>query len=197
MTDRNAERMHILEQIERGQLSAAAGALRLEQILAQEETPHIGQPPNATGNAPKRRWRDWWRVPFIAGVGLVLAAALAQFLALQSRSAFWFACAGAPLLGGVALAALAWRSRSARWLHVRVRRADNGWPGTVALSLPLPFAFAARVLRLLRRYVSGLGATYVDEVVLALEQGLKDGEPLVVEVDETGTGGERIQVFLG
>ena len=70
-------------------------------------------------------------------------------------------------------------------------------PTTVTLSLPLPLAFAARVLRFLRRYVSGLSAANVDEVVLALEQGLKDGEPLVVEVDETGTGGERIQVFLG
>src|SRR6185312_1096965 len=86
-------------------------------------------------------WRRWWLLPMAVGTGVVLVGAVLMFAAYQAGGlGFWFLCAGLPFALGVLIMALAAGSRSARWLHVRVRSdpATHARPRNIAISFPLP-----------------------------------------------------------
>jgi len=110
---------------------------------------------------------------------------------------FWiFVCSWLPLLAGTTIIVLAWMSRRARWLHVRVQQGGEAWPKTIALSFPLPLRFSAWVLRSFGHFIPHLDATGLDEVILALGESTTPDAPLYVDVLE-GKGGERVQVYIG
>ena len=91
------------------------------------------------------------------------------------------------------VAGLTWWSRTARWLHVRVREEDD----RVDISLPLPLQLAAWALRLARPWVPQLKGTAIDEAILALADLDTGGEEmLVVEVDDTESG-EQVEIRIG
>jgi hypothetical protein len=70
-----------------------------------------------------------------------------------------------PIPVGVAVMALAWGSRSARWLHLRVHQKEGERPKNIAISLPLPLHLIAWLLRHFGSYIPNLDATGLDEVV--------------------------------
>jgi hypothetical protein len=143
------------------------------------------------------RWRRWWMIPMWVGVGITVAGAGLMYWALQATgTSLWFACAWLPFLLGLGVLALAWGSRSARWLHIRVHKSKGGRVENVAISFPLPIRLARWFLKNFGHHIPRLKDTGIDEIILALEDNTSPDAPFYLEVDE-GEGGEQVQIYLG
>jgi hypothetical protein len=145
------------------------------------------------------KWRRWWMIPLWIGVGITIIGSLLMFWAYQSSGfGFWFVCSWVPLLLGVGVMAMAWASRSARWLHLRVQQQPGEWPRTIAFSFPLPLRFAGWVLRTFGYFIPKVNDVDIDfdEMIQVLETSTNSDTPLYVEVDE-GDGGETVQIYIG
>lgn len=130
------------------------------------------------------------------GIAVTVISGVLMFFAWQSGGfGFWFACSWFPFLLGVGIMALAWGSRTARWLHVRVYQQPGEWPQKIAISLPLPLRLTAWFFRTFGRYIPNMEHTNIDEIIMALEHTSADA-PIYVEVNE-GDDGERVEVFIG
>jgi len=206
------ERMHILQMIEDGKITAGEG-LRLLNALGgarpgasaeaggAESAP--GAPPAPAEPSPPipdmGKWKQWWLIPLWIGLGLTLFGGLLMYWAYGAGGfSFWFACAALPFLFGVLVAGLASASRTSRWIHVRVNRgeaAEDG-PKNIRISFPLPIRLAAGFLRVFAPFIPKLRNTGVDELILALEDSTSPENPLFVDVHE-GEGEERVQVYIG
>ena len=220
-----SERLQILEMIERGVISASEGVRLLNALTgnppeissgaafpeADAAAPDAPQPephpvyeepaPEATKAVPDlgasaRKWQRWWWIPLWVGVGITVISGGLMFLAYASSGfGFWFACTWFPFLFGVAVMALAWGSRTARWLHVRIHQAENERPRNIAISLPLPIRFVAWLVRIFRPHIPNMNGANIDEMILALEKTSPDS-PMYVQVNE-GEAGERVEVYIG
>ena len=172
-----------------------AAAEPAPQPAYEEPAPETEKAPPDLG-ASARKWQRWWWVPLWVGVGITVISGGLMFLAyLRSGFGFWFACTWFPFLFGVAIMALAWASRTARWLHVRVHQAENERPRNIAISLPLPIRFTAWLVRIFRPHIPNVEGVNIDEMILALEKTSPDS-PMYVQVNE-GEDGERVEVYIG
>jgi hypothetical protein len=197
--------MSLLERIERGELSPTAAIAKMgsgAQAAAGEriEVLHgqtASRPPISDDEL--ERWRRWWQIPLYLGLAVVLFSSYWAYSAFESAGgvSFWFFCAWAPLLAGLALLLLAWGSRSGTWVHVRVNEPPKeGKSGTrVAVSIPLPLGFTMWVLRNFGHYFPEMPHTSVDELLQALGNSAKAGEPLYVNVDDED--GTHVEVYIG
>ena len=204
MEELNAQRMAILERVERGEISAAEGMRLLEAMLASESPalePEIIDAPRADKSTPLDadidKWKRWWVIPFAVGIVITLVTATLMMSAIQASGyGFWFFCLWVPFAAGVAVIAGAWASRTSRWLHVRINTGHDEWPRRIALSFPLPVRFTAWALRNFGWRIPGLRNTGVDELVLALNDTTSSRQPLYVEVNDDDDG-EKVQVYIG
>ncbi len=172
-----------------------AAAEPAPQPAYEEPAPETDKAPPDLG-ASARKWRRWWWVPLWVGVGITVISGGLMFLAyVNSGFGFWFACTWFPFLFGVAIMALAWASRTARWLHVRVHQAENERPRNIAISLPLPIRFTAWLVRIFRPHIPNVEGVNIDEMILALEKTSPDS-PMYVQVNEDEDG-ERVEVYIG
>lgn len=187
------ERRRILELIEAGEITVEEGVQRLEGLVQPAATTE-SQSPSPEPAAPPPWVRRFWHFVLWPGVALVLGAVL-LLAAVYSRGAAsgWLVCGWPLFVLGVLVVILGWWMRSAHWFSLRVRQPTGP---KVRLALPLPLGPIAWILRLLRPYVPKLEETGVDEVLLAMRDGLREGDPFVVEVDE-GEDGEQVQVYFG
>ena len=203
------EQMDILRMIEEKQISPDEGIQLLEALFAGEEATVEPIAPGDEGESESSsavretaalpavtpdfsRFRHLWLIPLVAGVFLIAVAL--GFIALVQKTSpgsFFLLCGGMPLLLGLMAIVLALWSRTARWLHVRVRGEQR-----ISLSFPLPLRLAGWVLRLARPYVPQLEETGLDEVILALDENLVGEEGFYVDVQD-GEDGEHVQVFIG
>ena len=220
-----AERLQILEMIEKGVISASEGVRLLNSLqgepeeVANPQLSHIASttaepsrmpdvvveepaPEGKTSAAPFefdteiRKWRRWWWVPLTVGIVITVVSGLLMFMAYQrSGFGFWFACLWFPLLLGVVVISLAAASRAMRWLHVRVHQEPGARPQTIAISLPIPIRFAAWVLRVIKPHIPNMDKANLDEVILALDKTSPD-QPFYVNVDEAESG-EKVEVYIG
>lgn len=145
------------------------------------------------------RWKRWWVIPLWIGVAVTVAGSLLMLWAYQSTGfSFWFGCAWLPFLMGVAIIAMAWGSRSARWLHLRVQQVPGEWPQTIALSFPLPLHFAAWVMRTFGQFIPKINGVSIDfdQVIQSFEEVTTPETPFYIEVDE-GDHGEKVQIYIG
>jgi hypothetical protein len=177
----------------------------LAHEISQEESTHFETPAvvlPADPAAPEvkddiRRWKRWWVIPLWIGAAVTAIGGLLMFWAFSASGfGFWFACAWFPFLLGVGILALAWGSRTAPWLHVRVQQAPGEKPQKIAISFPIPVHLTAWGLRTFGHHIPHMENTNLDEVILALKDVARDETPLFVDVDE-GENGERVQVFIG
>jgi len=165
------------------------------------EAPHFESepeviPPPQRFDPNQQKWRSFWWIPMLVGVGITLVAALLMFAAWNAGGfGFWFACTWFPFLLGVAVMALAWASRTARWLHVRIHQKEGESPQRIAISLPIPLRLTAWFLRTFGKYIPHLGNTGLDELIMALDATSPE-TPFYVEVNEGGNG-ERVEVYIG
>jgi len=191
--------MSILEQVNSGILSADEAVHRLASQGYQafeEGFPEVETEPESPptiSDQELEKWRQWWTIPLYVGTGIIVLAALWMNSAYQNSGyGFWFFCAWLPMLIGLLLMGLSWRSRSGPWIHVRVR----GPKERVAISLPAPLGLTGWVLNTFGNHIPHLERTSVDEILAALEASHKSNAPLYVQVDE-GDDGEKVEVFIG
>ena len=225
MSEQN-ERIQILEMIETGVISAEEGARLLRALEADDEMEHQVQmnadesisvetllpeegeqePEPVSGEVLESifepeidKWRRWWMIPLWIGVGITIIGGLLMLWAYQASGfSFWFGCSWLPFLLGIAVMAMAWGSRTARWLHQRVQQEPGEWPRTIAFSFPLPLRFAAWFLRTFGNFIPKVNETgvNVDQLIQAFESNTSPTTPLFVEVDE-GEDGEKVQIYIG
>lgn len=169
----------------------------------QEAVPHpvVTEEPESTIDSivdPSMAYfRRWWMILMWVGLGITFLGALLMFWALQASGiGFWFACAWFPFLLGVLVLALAWSSRTMRWLHVRITQKPGEKPQHISISLPLPLRATAWFVRTFGRFIPDMpGSEGLEQVFLALEHTTPD-QPFYINVDE-GEDGEKVQVFIG
>jgi hypothetical protein len=111
---------------------------------------------------------------------------------------FWFFCLSMPLMFGILLIVMGAGSQASRWMYVNVDRSNQpDWPRNITIALPLPLGLVSWFLRNFGEHIEGLKKTNVDEIIMAISMTKSITEPLIVNVDESETGGERVQVFIG
>jgi hypothetical protein len=138
-----------------------------------------------------------WQILLWVGVSVVVLSAYWLYsLVIASNYGFWFYCALLPLLFGVLFLALFTGSRNSRWFYVNVEQSQNEWPRNITIGLPLPLGLASWFLRNFGNTIEGLNQTAVDAILEFLSKGFSSKEPLIVNVNE-GSGGERVQVYIG
>jgi hypothetical protein len=140
-------------------------------------------------------WRSWWQYPLWTGVAITVIGALLMYWAQQAYGiGFLFLCSWLPFLAGIFLIALAWQSRTQRWVHLRVEQQPGDWPRRIAISLPVaPLAWFVRTFK---NRIPSLQEPAVDELLRALEENTSQDNPLFIDVEE-GEHGERVQIFIG
>jgi len=144
-----------------------------------------------------KKWKRWWVIPLWIGAGITVIGGLLMYWASSANGfGFWFACSWFPFLLGVAFLVLAWSSRTAPWLHVRIYQSPGKTPRKIAISFPIPIRLTTWGLRVFGHYIPNMEGVSLDEVIMALKDVSKDGTPLFVDVNE-GEDGERVQVFIG
>ena len=186
------ERAKILEMVAGGKITADEAA-RLLAALSDEEG---GPVPEPSPPVELPRFGSLWLIPMYAGLALFVCGALAIFPLYTASGSWLLAVCGWPLfvIGLLAMIA-AYASRRSRWVHVRVTNAD-GSKRNVKLSFPLPLRLSAWALRVGSRFAPKLKDTSLDEMIVALAEGLKGDQPLYVDVQQ-GDDGERVQVYIG
>jgi hypothetical protein len=144
------------------------------------------------------KWRRWWTIPLWVGVGITVIGGGLMYAAMQSAGvgSFWFACAWLPFLLGIAVIVIAWGSRSAKWIHIRVRQSPGDRPQTIALSFPIPIRLTAWILRHFGHYIPNVEHTGLDEIILALGDKTSPETPFYIEVEE-GENGEKVEIYIG
>lgn len=182
--DNDKKTVDVLNQLDEGVIDVDEAIRQLseeEQVSqVEEERPEIA-----------RRLNAWWLIPFSIGLGLTAAGA-----GIATLGGWWWLCAGPLLLLGIPLMTLAAATSRSPWVHVRLNTGQDKWPRRIAISLPLPIRFTARILQFLGPKYKGLDQTAIDELLLALNEGVLSDELIYVEVDE-GETGEKVQVYLG
>ena len=140
------------------------------------------------------RFRSLWVIPLALGVAVTVAGAYWMYAALQaSNLGFWFYCSSVPFLLGVLLTALAFSSRTSRWIYVNVKQKPGETPQRIVIAFPLS------LVSWLMMFVKGKMPEHergaVDEVMNAVFNSTKSTEPLMVDVEEED--GEHVQVYIG
>jgi hypothetical protein len=199
--------LEILRMVQEGIISAEEGEQLLDAVDgATESAGGEGDEERASTQAvapkdlPEERLSgmpDWARrtwVYVLAGgfVLLALAGMVTAQLVQGGERLGWLACTTPLMILGALTVALAWWSRTARWLHVRVR--DRGVRFTI--SLPLPLRLAAGLARLARPWIPDpWGDAAVDEMIFSLAESDALDDVLAVEVSEGE--GEEVLVYIG
>jgi hypothetical protein len=169
---------------------------------AAEPTPAHGADTAAVGPGPEGQTAARvtggagraWLYPLWAGLLLLLVGGtvvLAMHEQQRANAGTWL-CGWIPLFVGLTIVTLAAWSRTAHWIHLRVRDHETN----IALSLPLPLGLAAATVRLARPFVPQLRDTAVDEAILALRDGLEGNEDITIDVQDDDQG-ESVQIDFG
>jgi hypothetical protein len=195
----NDDRLQVLKMLETGQLSTDEAIEMLDALNGK--TPRLTETPASHGDVREDMPQvgSWWLVP--TGIGAIVMALGAPLLALglSGRSpVFWALCCGwIPFLVGLTVLTIGVWSRSARWLHLRIRNSQTG-KMTFAISMPLPLTLAAWVIRFVRPFVPQIKDIAVEEMIMAMRDGWSTGdeEPIFVEVQDDDDG-ENVLIYIG
>ena len=186
MTQSDAERLKVLEQLESGELDfyQALGELIGAATEGTSEAPSKAAP-------TRKRWHLWWLLPFYFGV-----VAIGGGIVLANQGGGWWLLAAPLLFGGAALTLLALASTRSPWLHVRIHNPERNWPRTIGFSIPIPFRFAAWAMRSFGTLIPNVDEQAVDELLMAFELGRMVDEPLNMELNDPNSA-TRVEIFLG
>ena len=145
------------------------------------------------------RYRRCWQVPFAVALGFLAVSALGM-AAAQGIGGFFgavgFLCAWSVfMLAALAVGVALW-SRTARWLHVRVRERDGR---RFAISLPVPLRLVGWLRAVARPFVGEEARGHLDMVAafaeaIKMEMDRPDSAPLIIDVDDED---ESVQVYFG
>ena len=221
----DAKTKEILEKVERGELTPTEAAALLAQkpgealaaspaltstsgqaagpadpgsVSAVDNAGRPGFEPEVVENFEDfaARWKTWWVIPLWIGAGVFVLGAIWIAWGNYSQRLFWFYCGIFPLLLGLGVMLVAFWSRQARWLHVRIKSDKSGRKERIAISMPLPTHLVGWIIKTFGRKIPGLREqpNVIDtmpEIMAALD---KNGDPLIVEVN--GDDGEEVRVYI-
>lgn len=152
-------------------------------------------PENPSFDPRSEKWRKWWRIPLWIGVIATILTGILMFSIYSAGGfGFWFACSWFPFLISVAIVALAWASRSAHWVHIRIHQSPGERPQKIAISFPIPLSLMAWFLRTFRNKIPKMEGVNPDEMILVLNHVTPE-KPFYVEVNEDD--GEHVEVYIG
>lgn len=213
------ERRQILQMVADGKINAeeAANLMRALDESVEEDIEVIqpesysrtdesaadsswGEKPHAPEfDQVRRRAKLFAMIPLWVGVISTVLIAWWMFSIQQNSGLnFWFFCLSMPLMFGILLIVLGAGSQTSRWMYVNVDRTNqNDWPRNITIALPLPLGLVSWFLKNFGGHIEGLKKTNVDEILMAISMAKSVTEPLIVNVDESDEGGERVQVFIG
>lgn len=205
------EERRILEMLSEGKLTpveadrllrAVAGVLPPAiAVPAPGPEAMVGEVLSASALPPDlQRFRRFWRLPFLISLTLLLFSALLLAAVLSSTGGD-FTFGSVCMLGLALLAAggmaLAWWSRSAPWVHIRVQ-SEKG--SRVRISFPFAPRLARWALAFSRRLVDGDARAGLDTAAAMIEAVANNiqttGEPLTLSVDDR-VDGEKVLVYVG
>jgi len=205
----------VLEKVERGELTPEEGAARMAQAARQFPAPQgaagqVGADDEARQAPPAPEvvedfesvyafWRSWWVLPLSLGALVFVLGAVLIAWGNQSSRMFWAFCGTFPLLLGLAVMFVSFWSRTARWVHVRIRQQGDGQdkkPRRIAISLPIPAQLIGWGLKTFGDKIPGLREKpevyrSIPEIMDALEHTC---DPLTVEVNEPN--GDEVRVYI-
>ena len=199
----NEEHKHILKMVETGQISAKEGAELLSLVSDDQEegSGPEGQDRKAPAAAEQHE-RDkfrvqeqpfWIAVVFAGLLSLLFGGSIVTAMYAQDRVDAWtWVCGWLPLSMGLLVVTLAVWARTAPWIHLRVKDRNDH----ITISLPLPLGLTAVALRFARLFYPRLRDSGIDEAMTVLEDGLRNGQPLTIEVDDEDEG-DHVQIYIG
>jgi len=218
MTD--SERQQILKMIADGKISAEEG-LTLMQALGDEPEdeeslpglpepelppPFSAEPVSFVADEPGERktdpefdrkvnrFRSLWVIPLSLGVAITVAGAYWMFSSLQSAGmGFWFYCSWLPFLLGVLVTAVAFSSRTSRWIYVNIKQKPGESPQRIVFAFPL--SVVSWGINLAKHNIPERERGAAEDVMRAVFDSTKSNEPLMVDVDEQD--GEHVQIYIG
>lgn len=220
------ERRLILNMISEGKITAEQGLELLQALSSahpEDQDVETAQPGeddllsernegfDATGDLPgtvnhpqmpalppyAKKWQRWWIIPFWSSIAFaVISGSVMIWIMRTSGTGFWFYCLWVPLLLGVALSAYFWQSRAARWLHLRIASQAGEKPRQIAISIPLPLRFAARMLRPFQKYIPGLENVSLDTLLKAIDEAADAGQPFYINAQDEEDG-DQVEIFIG
>ncbi len=143
------------------------------------------------------RWKRWWTIPLWFGVVITTFGAIFMFQAQQSSGiGFGFIAASLLFAMGVVVIVLAYQSRTAPWLHLRIQQSPGEKPERIAFSLPLPIHQASWLMQRVGRKFSGLQDQNWEQMLQAIGSSASPDNPIIVKVDEAESG-EKVEIYIG
>lgn len=205
----NDERQQILQMLQEGKITTEQAMELLEAIdtdtaplpafTASPAEPMVGEiVSEATPNMD--RYRSWWQIPFFISLAVMVLFGFwlrALYQSADGALTFGFICVWSLFMLTVGLTTLAFLSRRAAWVHVRVQEKKGR---RVAISLPLPLGIASWGINLARGFVDDATQIKLDmasEFVKSAKESMQEPghEPLTIHVDDED--GDRVQVYIG
>lgn len=194
----NQERRIILQKVERGELSPEEANQQMNELELGEGA-NSCQPisndlvASSSDHPPLyaedlwfvKRWKRWWVYPFAVCVLITILSAFWMYSGWEISGFGWkFFLAWLPFGLGVTGMAVFWRSRTMRWLHVRINQKKDR-PHRIEFSLPLPIGFVSWLMRTLGPFMpSEVREKKVGEVLQELDREITADAPFHVFVDE-------------
>jgi hypothetical protein len=190
------ERLQVLKMLEAGQIGAQEAATLLAAIdsteMEVEEQPPLA--PDTPSIYRNERWARFWIYPLMAGGIVLIAGSLVMGLVYATDAARgWLVCGWLPMILGMIVIVLAWWSRQAKWMHLRISEQAKR---KIAFSFPLPLGLAAWGLRIAQPFVPQLKETGVDDLIIALRDSTTQDGPFFVDVQDDENG-ERVELYIG
>ncbi len=197
----------VLQQLQAGQLSAEeANVLLAAQeggdpgaAAAEGEEPVTGEVMLPHAPPDMERLRRFWQVPFVIGLGSLVLSGLwmsASYGSPGFLGTLSFICGWSVFMLAVLTVGVAFWSRSARWVHLRVAEKDGHH---FAISLPAPLGLLTWGVQVARPFVKGetaqqmeAAAAFIQAMQKEMEQ--PDSEPLFIDVNDEG---DQVQVYFG
>ena len=204
------ERRRILQMIQDGTLSAAEAMELLEAldeddgavetaVVSAYSQPLAGDivssnPPNLD------RYRHFWKIPFLIAFAFLILTGLWLRSIYQSGEGaitLGFICVWSFFMLAFVVTLLAFFSRRAAWLHVRVKEKKGR---RIAISLPLPLGLVSWGIKIGHGFVdeaTRMRMEMASEFIEAAKEEMKrpDAQPLMIDVDDDD--GDQVQVFIG
>jgi hypothetical protein len=179
MKNQPSSEMRILEALEAGDLDVESAVQALQEGEPHAAVPHAPETPTA------------WYAILGSAIGIT---AMGGYLATLAG---WWWLLAAPLLAiGGGLLLVAALSYQQPWLRVRITPAPGSRDPKIAFSLPFPPGVTGRIMRVVGAIIPSVGRLQLDAMLLAVEDEIAYGQPLVIDVVDEAEG-QDVQIRWG
>lgn len=192
--------MGILGQLERGEINTEEAARRLSAHTESKQKEQSKKAPKVEiiKNKTTKPDRSFGWVAGLIGVGALLALLAGLWMAADLRDGslgFGFFCAWVPMALGVLLLLLGWFARRGPWANVNFKSHRAGGHVRFDLNLPVPIGVAGKALHFVGDRIPALDPKDIDNLMNALEQAGKDGEPIQIHAN-SDNGDDAVDISI-